>query len=465
MDVVALPFLMLLVTPFFIFKLRIEQYGIWMLVNSIVAGFGVFNAGLADVTIKYVSKYRAKKDIQNIVRIIRTTCSLSFILTIVIFASGVVVSYAIDNFDLFKISQQFKGILLVSIRIASLLFGLKLIELNVLAVFKGFERYDISSKISIVSKSFLLITQLIVVALGHSLKEVFEFSVAIAFVAIIAEMYLVKRFYKEISFFLCFQRQSIKEVFSFGVWSWFQSILRVMGEQTDKYIVAFFAGATYLAYYSIASMIATQIHAFFSAGASWIFPYVSRKTESNINVGPIYYKMQFVILLLGLLSISVLFYSKDFIFRVWLGNETYANSKQLIEMFFYFNIFMLPTIVPYYFFIGSGYIKLSTILILISTIMTIIFMISGFSLIGNIGLIWGKIASVIIVSPALLKILHKKVLGEKDMFSGFKLFVSSLLLVLALNFKSLYTIILFLLCLISFKIFYYDKIRLKPYKI
>jgi O-antigen/teichoic acid export membrane protein len=234
--------------------------------------------------------------------------------------------------------------------------------------------------------------------------------------------------------------------------------LGIIAAQIDRYLVAAYAGAIYLGYYSIASAVAMQLHAFFSAGAHWLFPYVSRKVEHNIDVTHIYYKAQTAVVFAGVAAITLIFCLRDPLFGLWLGNITYPNSKRLIEMFLYFNILMVPTIVPYYFFLGSGYIRLSTILILISTVMTILFMAAGFSAIGNLGLIAGKITAVIIVSPLLLRFLHNRVLGETGVFAGIKLFLPSMLAVLALSLRTpLYSGVLFVLALAAFRLFCPDR--------
>ena len=55
LDYLVLPLLLLLVTPFLVFKLGIGRYGVWMLVNALTGTRGVFNLGTGDATIKYVS--------------------------------------------------------------------------------------------------------------------------------------------------------------------------------------------------------------------------------------------------------------------------------------------------------------------------------------------------------------------------------------------------------------------------
>ena len=104
MDVIILPFLMLIATPFFIHKLGPEHYGIWMLVNSIITSIGIFNVGIGDATIKFVSKYKAFEDNANLNRIVNTGFSINLIIIIVTILAGLAVSYFVSVYDVFNLS-------------------------------------------------------------------------------------------------------------------------------------------------------------------------------------------------------------------------------------------------------------------------------------------------------------------------------------------------------------------------
>ena len=82
MDYLVLPLLLLLVTPFLVFNLGTERYGIWMLVNAVTGTMGVFNLGLGEATIKYVSSYRARMDLHGVVRVVRSTLTVYGLLAV-----------------------------------------------------------------------------------------------------------------------------------------------------------------------------------------------------------------------------------------------------------------------------------------------------------------------------------------------------------------------------------------------
>src|SRR5450759_3880972 len=75
-DYMALPLLLLLATPFLVSHLGTQHFGIWMLVTALTGMMGVLNFGLGDATVKYVSAYRARNDLQGVARVVRSTLTM-----------------------------------------------------------------------------------------------------------------------------------------------------------------------------------------------------------------------------------------------------------------------------------------------------------------------------------------------------------------------------------------------------
>src|ERR1035437_5120491 len=165
-EAVIYPALMLVATPIFIQKLGVELYGIWMLVNTIVASIGILNIGLGDATIKFVSKNLALKDKDGVIKIISATYSLYLILAILVMAIGFVFAFLLKNFNLFHVSEAYMSVTCHTIQIAGITLGLKFIEQIFLAVFKGYQRYDLAAKVSIIGKIITILVNLLLVYLG-----------------------------------------------------------------------------------------------------------------------------------------------------------------------------------------------------------------------------------------------------------------------------------------------------------
>ena len=449
---------MLIATPFFIHKLGPEHYGIWMLVNSIITSIGIFNVGIGDATIKFVSKYKAFEDNANLNRIVNTGFSINLIIIIVTILAGLAVSYFVSVYDVFNLSPANEKLASIVIVLGAGVFGIKQMEQLALSLFKGIERYDTSSKISMTSKFFLLTGQVIIVFLGYKLIQIFIISVIVSASAVLLELVFIKFRFKDISFVPHFHKESIKEIFSFSSWSWIQSVLSIIASQVDRFIVITFAGPKFLAYYALAATVGGQLHSIFTAGASWVFPKVSAKTERKESVTGLYYKMQLLMTIVGVLVIAFLIIFNKIIFKTWLGPETYINSILLIKLFLFLTMFNMLSIIPHYYLLGANLIRISTYFMFMSVVFTIGFMIVCFYWIGIDGLAYGKIISSFFAIPIMLTYVHIKLIDHRG-FSGLLTFVPIALIAFALYFMNGLSILLAITALVLFGLEYQIKIK------
>src|ERR1035437_4892595 len=107
-EAIIYPALMLVATPIFIQRLGVELYGIWMLVNTIVASIGILNVGLGDATIKFVTKYLALKDKNGVIKIISATYSLYCVLGFLVIVIAYITAFLLKNYDVIHVSEKYK---------------------------------------------------------------------------------------------------------------------------------------------------------------------------------------------------------------------------------------------------------------------------------------------------------------------------------------------------------------------
>lgn len=463
-DVIVYPLVLIIATPIFLKYLGAEQYGVWVLINAIIASIGVLNAGLGDATIKFISKYRALNDITGVKRVFRATYTLtcivfSFILLAVFFSSNWIVSSSV-----FNISLELQSKANIALRLAAVAFSLKLVEQIFFSYFKAYERFDIYSKISIVTRTLALIASIVLVLAGYSLVAIVLCNTIAAVVSVVIEVFLISRKLGFGIFMPTLTIADIKEVFSFSLWAWLQTAIGLIGAQLDRYIVAAAVSVEVLAYYSIGFLVATQIHNVFAAGSSFIFPLISKKIEKDLEIRHIYFKMQLVVVSAGLAGIVCLVLVQDFLFTLWLGEANYNSAKEFITLFLCYEAIVLSSIIPYYYLIGAGQIRLNTIIMGIGTGLTSLAMVIFFYYMGENGLIWGKILAAVLIAPLLYNLLHNRVLSDSDSLAGLKLLLPSFaIIVFILVPTALLKIIALVLCLIFLYKFVYQRMN-KPHK-
>ncbi|MES2388044.1 MAG: oligosaccharide flippase family protein [Bacteroidota bacterium] len=474
-EVLIFPVLMFVATPVFLHRLGPENYGIWAVVNIIIAGMSVLNVGMADATIRFVSKYRGLDDKVKVAKVVNTTYSVYMILACIaaVIGWGITVGienfqydfidYASRNFNLkYKIREDHMATIIPALKIASVTFGLRFVEQIFLAVFKGFERYDFASQMGIVSKLLILVLNLVWVLTGHGLIYILSSSAIVTLITVSIESLVIKRFLPGFGIIPMIDKATFREVSGYSVYGWLQSVLSIFSRQSDKLVVTFIGGFTVVAYYTTAFNVMSQIHALFVAATSWVFPAVSRKQEKNEDLARFYYSMQVLISGGGLFGIISLYLIREFFLTAWLGPVDYRKTVPYMEAFMCYGTMIVGTIVPYFFINGSGKIKITSKFTVIMLFIQTATMIIMFRFLGTIGLAWALVVTNIIVQPFFYAILSKSVLKEKSLFPAVLFPLPALFFIGFCLTNVIWLEALFFMAIpVSFKYIYFNKADLK----
>jgi len=134
-------------TPYIIAVLGPTRAGIWFLLGSVTAYFGLITFGIPGATEKYVAEYLARGEREQVNRIVSSSLFLSLFAALIAAAAAAVLSLLLDK--VFTIADEH----IVEARRVIVVIGLDLalaypcgLMFNVL---KGFNRYDVRSAILI----------------------------------------------------------------------------------------------------------------------------------------------------------------------------------------------------------------------------------------------------------------------------------------------------------------------------
>ncbi len=408
------PILLVLSTPIFIYKLGIEQYGLWMLINSILISFGMFNFGLGDATIKFVSTFLAKNDLSKIKKIVRLQLTTSIGVGLLIIAFSFLFSFIVEQFQLFGLSGENQKALLALLPIAGLMVSFRIVEQVLTSVFKGYEKYGKSSLLSIVSKSCILLVQIAVLFSNPTVYALLLYSAITFSVVLLLEFIYTFHFLKAGRKIFFFEQALFKEVFVFGGWAWLQSMVIIVAGQVDKFIVASFAGLEVLAYYSLGVMVFSQMHNIFSAAFSWLFPKIARKIENQEDSLQLFQQSRAMLVLVALTALIGLLLLSDFIFPLWVGDSMYDLSKVFITGFLTYEAFSILAIVPYFYLIGANRVKMNALLESAFKLLNVVCMFIFFYFFGAVGLIYGLLFAAFIFIPAQDYLIFKQVFKQNQ---------------------------------------------------
>lgn len=357
-DYLLSPILMLLATPFLVARLGLQDYGIWMLANAFVGSVGVLNLGLGDATIKYVSTYRAKMDQVGVARVVRST------LTIYVMLGGLVAAVVFFTSPLlvrrvFNIDPQHQMMAIRAFQIAGAGLVVRSIDSVFTAALRGYERYDLAAKVTMSVRVLTIGAAVVLVLLGHGVVAILLASVVAIALGAGVQAVLARRLVPELSFYPTLHRTALREIFSFGLYSWIQAVGGVIFSQVDRLLIAAMLGTREVAYYSVCLQLAQQVHALAAASFHFLFPLTSGTHEggNREQLRRIYGRCVFVNFVMATVLALPLIVFGQTILRLWMGVDFASHTHALLAILALAFWLLSINVVPHNALLGLGKVR------------------------------------------------------------------------------------------------------------
>jgi O-antigen/teichoic acid export membrane protein len=392
-DYAVLPLLWLVATPFFVHKLGVDQYGIWMLANAFLGFSGIFAFGLSDATIKFVSKYRALHDEVGVVRVVRSTLTLYGVLGIL----AVTLVYFISPFlvnRVFNVQHQNIKLAIASLQIGGVGILVRFIDNVFLAIFQGHERYDLAAKVTAPSNVIMIVLAVLCAAMGLGLLAILWTTVLTLAISAAVKAIVVRRvLIPGVLFFPILSKHAIREIFGFGFYSWLQSVGGILLAQADRLIIASLLSTSALTYYAVCLQLARQIHAPLARAVGFLFPLASVARESGEieTMRSVYFKsLRFVTMCAVGIGLPIFVFSEN-ILTLWMGADFASHAAGILRILTLSFAILATSIVPYYYLNGAGYVKLNTLFGLISGGIVAVATVLLVPFVGLVGAAWARL--------------------------------------------------------------------------
>jgi len=332
-DYISLPALMLCSAPFLLHHLGVEQYAIWVLASATVTSGFLLSAGFGDAALKYISTYRGNHDHAGTERIIRTLLGINLVL-------GITVATLLALFipplvaHLPNVSASLQISYQHALEIGCVLLVVKVVESVFICAQRAFERYDIAARFTIATRIVTIGAAVIIAALGRGTVSIMLSTLLVALISVVLQAFTVWRHLAIHSLLPSLHPASMKELFSFGAFSWLQGLVGLFTGQADRFLVGYLLGTHALAYYSICVQAAMPIHGIAAAGLQVLFPYLASRLRVLSNTA---LRQKFAaafaanIALVAILAFPVIFGSR-YILSYWLDPNFAAHASLTLSI-------------------------------------------------------------------------------------------------------------------------------------
>lgn len=321
----------LVITPFIVRNLGDSEYGLYMLIGSIVGYTAVLDFGLGNTTTRFVSKYRAQKDRVKEENFLFSTFIIYGIISIIVLIIGIIIYYNLPY--IFKNSlsphEIYTAKIMFIILVVNLAFTLPMNSL--IGIIKAYERF-IFPRILTIGRVIIRITLIfILLSLGYkAIAIVVVDAILNLLMLVLSMMYVFIKLKVKIKLHY-FNLKLYQEILSYSFWIFISVIVDQLYWRIGQLILGIYASTTDVAIFAIGIMLGQYFMNFSTAISGVFLPRVTKmvtKDASNeeltdimIRVG----RIQFIVL--GLILSGFILVGNDFLY-LWLG-DNYSDSWKI----------------------------------------------------------------------------------------------------------------------------------------
>jgi len=417
-DSIASPLLMVVSAPLLVRALGVEQYGLWILVYSIVGLMGFVSMGLGDATTRYVAQYRATGRVSDVIHVVRITALMYVVMAFLVGAIIYMVSALLAR-GVFHIPEALQQTAVQVIRLGGLMLAVKIVDSVFAATLKGYERFDVSSRIAVTFRITAISTTVLLAVNGYGLVVILTSTLLIYSANLLVSIIVTKRFVPGTYFVASFDVDLFRKIYSYGIWSWLQGIAGTLFSQADRFLITIILGTSALTYYSTSLMVAQQVHAVLAAAASFVFP-LSSKFHSSGDIHrlrEVYSKTMTIVTTLATAAVIMVYFLAPVILHLWMGADFEKEGTEVLRLLILAFGGLSLTIVPYYLLNGSGFIHYN---VLFGTLSGLVVICTGLVLLPRLGIIgagWAQLTNVLVIVVYLV-FIEKVIFRTKSWVSS-----------------------------------------------
>jgi O-antigen/teichoic acid export membrane protein len=319
-------------TPLLIKGMGGEEFGLWMIFNSLFSFMGFFEMGLGACTIKYIAEYSCNGNEAGVSSVVMGSIGFFFILSMILTIPLYFLAPYIIHF--LKISDKLSLVGVKTARIAIL--GLLPVLLGTVstAVPLGLQRFEIANLINWARLSVIQVAAICVVFWGGHIFDVIVAKVlilwAFAIISLIIAIYMLLPY--GLKFY--FSWDYARKIWSFSSLVTLQNLGSQIFNSVDRLVVGRVLGLEAVTYYSIGTLIATKILQVVGGISQSLLP-----AASEAHGGRDYRRLLNLLkrgtylaaLVSGILGGGLIIISEPFL-KFWLGAEVMVPSLSCFKI-------------------------------------------------------------------------------------------------------------------------------------
>jgi O-antigen/teichoic acid export membrane protein len=361
LDYGAYPVGMLAVAPVVLRNLGIAQYGVWMVATAAVSTGGIIASGFGDANIQHVASRRGAGDRGALLRAVRSMMGINLVLGVVFAAIGWMLS-PLAAAHVTAADAGLRQSCLWSLRIASVLMAVRAVESVCVSTQRAFERYGAAVRISILARLLALAAAAGLTFVSHSVSAMMAATGLLMVAGLWLQLVYLKKLLEAESLMPAFDRDAMRVLLAFGVFSWLQAVSGVIFGQVDRLTLGVSLGAAAVASYALCAQMAQPVFGFAASGLHFLFPYLSRRNASSSAASlkrPVLIALLCNAIFVAVTTGSLLLFGSRILYA-WAGAEIARGAAPVLAIIVWSSAFMGLNVTATYALLALGRVRIVT---------------------------------------------------------------------------------------------------------
>lgn len=266
-----------LTAPILIRYLGTSQYGIFLLIGSILGLLGIMNFGMGEATLRYVARYYGEGDSAGVNRVFGST--LSFYVVIASIATLILLIGAPTVVTWLNIPPSQYELVGRLVRIAALVFSLGIITSAFAVIPSALQRYDISTRVGIGITTVRSVGYIGLPILGFGLIELLQWELMLGFTSLFVRVLVAWRLLPDLRLLPSFSFHGLREIVGYSIFSFLTWTFHTMHRESGKLMLGRAMGMAPVAFLGTPDSIAQRIHMVVSSGSEALIPRFSANRD------------------------------------------------------------------------------------------------------------------------------------------------------------------------------------------
>lgn len=318
--------------PYIINNVGIERYGIWAFVGVLTGYFSLLDFGVGTSFVKYIAEYYAKRDHENISRLISTGVIFYLGFAALVIPLSFLVIDPLLRF--FSIPAELYSEAFFVFQVGVMLFAVSGAVNAFQSIQGGLQRMDISNSISIIISIPMIAGTVYVLESGYGLRGLILNNVVVLALSCVLNVFSGFRLLPGLSLSpRLFCREMFKRLFTFGYKLQFSRIADLVVFQADRLLIAYFLNLSSVGFYQLGSTMAQNMRQLPLLLVSAILPAASDMDakKEHEKLRELYFRGSKYLVLVSFPLVFFTIISAPLIMFIWMGSG-YEKSAWVIRV-------------------------------------------------------------------------------------------------------------------------------------